>query len=198
MGAKRRRVQPAPAWRDPTLTLSEPNEHAGYEVIAAYVADRKKTEFESRKRIEDRGAAIVATSSGLLALIFLLTVVVTGKENDAGKFTSQCATLVVLCALAAFIVAAALGIFVQNSAWRYEAATNATLREAVKQNAIWNGPHRDAARVCADLDIDSIASLRRGTQTKAIIATVGLVVQGLALMLIVVALGIEFAARGSL
>ncbi|MFV8165287.1 hypothetical protein ACNQVK_24880 [Mycobacterium sp. 134] len=174
----------------------DPKAHAGYEAISAYIADRKKTEFESRKRVEDRGSAIVTTSSGLLTLIFILTVVITGKGNDAEKFTNASASVALVASLGAFVIAAALGIFVQNSAWRYSAATNETLRHLVRQNPVWNGDYRTAARICADLDIESIESLRQGTQIKAVIATIALTIQGLAVTLIVIALAIELVARG--
>ena len=172
------------------------DEHEAYKTLAAHIAERKKTEFESRKNIESRGAAIVTTSSALLALIFTLTVLISGNAGDQAKFTSHAAIVVLYCALGAFVMAAALGIYVQNSAWRYDAADDDTLKNFIGKNAAWNGSERDAARICASLDIDSIVSLRKGTQIKGIVGTVALALQGIAVALTVAALTSEFYTRG--
>lgn len=50
----------------------------GYETLCTYIAERKMTEFEARKRIEDRGSTIVASSGALVSFIFGLTFLVSG------------------------------------------------------------------------------------------------------------------------
>lgn len=168
----------------------------GYKTRAAYITERKKTEFESRKRVEDRGGTITTSSSALVTFVFGVTVFLTGKEKDATKFISEGAATTLLYALGAFVVAALIGIFVQNAPLRYKAADGPTLQSFVEDNALWNGTEPDAASDCAWLDLDSIASLQRGTRFKARAATVALVVQGVAILLLVVSLGLDLNARG--
>lgn len=167
----------------------------GYETLCAYIAERKKTEFEARKRTEDRGSTIVASSGALVAFIFGLTVLVGGTDQGP-KVTSPVAVLVLLVAMALFVIAVALGIFVQNSTWRSTAATTETLRNFVRRNDAWGMTKGQAARICADTDIDVIESLGRATGVKARIATIALCFQGLAGILTIIAVVTEFASRG--
>lgn len=171
------------------------DEHGGYRVLAAYISDRKKTEFESRKRVEDRGGTIITSSSALVTFIFGIVVFLTGKDLT---FTSGAAAVVLLSALAAFVVAACLGIFVQNAPRSHQAVDKETLELFVEQNAKWNGSERNAASDCAWLDIDSIFSLQEGTRLKAKVVVAALLFQALAFVLIAVALGIELCTRGIL
>ena len=168
----------------------------GYKTRAAYITERKKTEFESRKRVEDRGGTITTSSSALVTFVFGITVFLTGKEKDATKFVSEGAATTLLVALGAFVFAALIGIFVQNAPLKYMAADMPTLKSFVEKNKYWNGTEPDAASDCVWLDLDSIESLQKGTRVKAIAATAALVVQGIAIVLLIVALGLDFDARG--
>lgn len=161
---------------------------SGYKVRATYIAERKKAEFEARKRVEDRGGTITAASSALVTFVFGITVFLTGK--DFTKLVSGSAAIILLFALLAFTVSAALGIFVQNAPLKYKAADQPTLESFLQQNALWNSSERDAANDCAWLDIDSIFSLQETTKLKARIATVALSVQALAILLLVVSLAV--------
>ena len=167
----------------------------GYETLCAYIAERKKTEFEARKRIEHRGSTIVASSGALVAFIFGLTVLVSGTDQGA-KVTSPVAVIALMVAMALFVVAVVLGIFVQNSTWRSTSATTETLRSFVSRPDAWRMTKSDAARVCADTDIDVIESLGRATGVKARIATIALCLQGLAGLLTTIAVITEFSSRG--
>ncbi|KAA0024288.1 hypothetical protein [Antrihabitans cavernicola] len=167
------------------------------EIYAQYITARKSAELDSRKRVEERGAAIVTTSSSLLTLIFVITVLITGKEKDAAKFVSQAAVVVLFVALGAFVISAVIGIYVQNAAWRYQEVSDRTLRSIVAHNAIWNGSADEAIRICADREVVAIESLRRGTQKKAWISLIALGIQGLAILLLAISLFLEFKCRGS-
>lgn len=170
----------------------------GYKVVAAHLAERRKTEFDARKRVEDRGGAIITSSSALVTFIFTITVVLTGKDKDASKFVSEGAGDLLLWALIVFVAAAVIGIFVQNFPLRYEAATAETLQQLVEDNSVWNGSSDWAAQLGAWLDLDAIESLRRGTTIKSYAATFALLLQGIAGMLLILALRADLQVRGLL
>lgn len=166
------------------------------EVFAEYIAARKVDELDRRKRVEDRGAAIVTTSSSLLTLVFLLTVFVTGSDKDAAKLVSRTAGSFLLVALACFVIAVVIGIAVQHTMWKSKRVALSTLQNMFDGTSDWHGDADEALRVCAFLDYEVLKSISEGTALKAKLILIALGFQGVAVLLLLCSLGIEFHARG--
>lgn len=168
---------------------------SGHRIFSSYITERKKLEFEARKRVEDRGGVLITTSTSVAALIFTLSAFLTGKDKDAAVFSDAAAALFLVGSLGAFVVAAVIGIYVQSKPLKYNAADEETLLSFPEKQDRWAGSESWAARLCAWIDIDGIISLQSGTRLKAIWLTVGLYVQSLALGLLVISLALELISR---
>src|SRR6476659_5906451 len=78
---------------------------AGGRVYEQMMAAVMAAEYDRRKAVEGRGAAILTTSTTMLTLIFGLTVLVIGKDQP---FKNHLALWFVTSALAAFVLSAVI------------------------------------------------------------------------------------------
>lgn len=180
------------------MTDDNANDPTGYKTLATHISDRKKIEFEARKRVEDRGGVIITSSTAIVTLIFTLTAILTGVKDDAAMLRSDFAAGFLIASLVVFVIATGIGIYVQNAPLQYLAADKDTLLSFPETQDRWSGSDMEAARLCAWIDIDGVFSLQEGTRVKANWLTIGLVAQAIAVFLLVVALYGELNARGIL
>jgi hypothetical protein len=154
------------------------------QMVGAVVA----AEFDRKKTLEGRGTTILTTSGSLLALIFGLTVVVSGKDP---KFGNHCAILLLMASLLAFVVSAVIGIFIAINGSKYTLAGRRLL-ESLTGNETWEDQSEDEARrMWVKRQVNTSLSLRRGNNRKAKAVTWSLAAQVLAVTLLSVSLGVE-------
>ncbi|MGB9248453.1 MAG: hypothetical protein WCC28_01530 [Mycobacterium sp.] len=80
------------------------------------VSDLLAAEFDRRKTLEGRGAALMTASVCLVTLIFALTVILTGKDH---VFANRYAVYFLLAALVSFVISAVIAIMVQTRGFNY-------------------------------------------------------------------------------
>jgi hypothetical protein len=160
-------------------------------VYTDHVDDLLAAEYERRKVLEARGDSIIKTSSGVIALIFALTVFISGKDY---KFTNHWGSVWILVAsLAIFLLSAAIAIYVQNWGLKYTMTGRATLDEMTQ--GLWDLDTDDAQRMCLQRNINTTLSLRDGNAKKASAAQYSVIFQGLAILLLSLALVFELTGR---
>lgn len=160
------------------------------ETYVTFIKDILDHEYEQRRTIEARGAAIVTTSASLLTIIFGISVLFTGKDY---RFASHNAVALLIISLIAFVLGAVLGIWVQN----FQVADRRISRDSLTAmlDEHWTDDEVDARNICAYTNVHVIGSLRSGTALKSRVATIGLFMQVSAVLLLLGALGVELAAR---
>jgi hypothetical protein len=154
------------------------------ETFAQFIESELKYEHERRTTVDARALTVATSSSAFLALIFALTVFITGKDY---KFSDSGARGVV-ASLASFIVAAVLGL-IANSAREYRVADVPTLTAMTTDH--WTDTEVAARNACASLSVTTIASLRAGSNQKTGLILVAFVFQMAAIVGLVVTLGYE-------
>jgi hypothetical protein len=145
-------------------------------------------EFDRKKTLEGRGATIITTSTSLLALIFGLTVIVTGKEH---LFHSHCAVKLLIASLAAFVLSAVIAIFIATYGTAYRLTGPETLEHLTDHKNWEDRTEDDARRMWVNRQVNTINTLRRGNDRKAKAVTWSLAVQVLAIALLSAAAAIE-------
>ena len=126
------------------------------ETYAKFIDSELKTEYERRTALNVRAVGIASSSSAFLALVFGLSIIVTGKDY---KFSEWGARGLVV-SLALFVAASVLGLFA-NASLGYQVVSQETLTSMVGKDH-WIDPEVDARNVCADLNARTIGSLRLG------------------------------------
>jgi hypothetical protein len=158
------------------------------------VKDLLDAEYDRRKRMEDRGAAIVTSSATLLTLIVGLAALVTGQGFVV---TSGLAVAALFGAMIAFVVSAAFGIAVRTYGLPYTTVDRDNLNQ-VTSHAFWTMPADEALREDVAQQAGTIRSLRAATERKDKWVNASLVSQVAAIALLIAAIGFELLARMSL
>lgn len=148
-------------------------------------------EESRRKVIEGRSGTVLTTSTTMLALVFGLTVIVTGKDY---VFKSHCSVVLVSLALAAFVASASLAIVVQAYGFTYTVISAKTLSN-LTDDVNWGRTADDARRMWIRRQVSTIQSLRKGNNIKARLAIWSLGFELLAVALLAVAVGVELYTR---
>lgn len=149
-------------------------------------------EFERRKILEARGTTMMTSSASLIALIFGLTVLVTGKDP---VLTSRWAGYVLLESLVLFVLAAVIGIVVQTYLHKYDVVECEFLETLAGTDAEWSRSADHAIRTSVSQKVRTLCSLRRGNGAKAIWVIAGLTIQLAAIASLTVSLGLELYSR---
>jgi hypothetical protein len=129
--------------------------------FAAFIERELEVERERRRSLDARGAAVVTTSGSLTTLLAAVGAFVGGRPGfhllpgSVGPLTLT---------LLAFASAAVCGIVVTGLPW-YEVAAPDQLRTMLAEK--WRTDEVDARNYTAELDVDTIESLRKGNKTKA-------------------------------
>jgi hypothetical protein len=127
----------------------------------------------------------------MLTLIFGLTVIITGKDYT---FRNHCAVWFLTLALAAFVVAAVIAIFIQTYGFKYTVTSTATL-DGLVQDANWHRTEDDARRMWVSRQVQTIKSLRHGNNRKAALVIWSLGFEVLAIALLALSVGFELHTR---
>ncbi|MGV0041665.1 hypothetical protein [Mycobacterium colombiense] len=156
------------------------------------VAGLLAAEFERRKTLEARGATLLTSCASLLALIFGLTVLVTGKD---AVFANHLAVLVLCAALVLFVLAATIAMMVQTHLHKYDVVSCDYLETLAKSDQQWSQSADHAVRADVSQKVRTLCSLRGGNNTKARWVVVGLRVQITAIAFLAASLGLELYSR---
>jgi len=160
-------------------------------IYAEHVSDLLAAEYDRRKVLEARGDSIIKTSSGLIALIFALTILISGKDYT---FTNHWGSVWVLVAsLAAFVASATIAIYVQNWGLKYTITGKSTLNKMTQE--FWQLDVDDAKRMCLQRNINTTLSLRDGNDRKVVAAQYSVLLQVAAVVLL--SLSLIFELTGS-
>jgi len=143
-------------------------------------------EFDRKKALEARGGYIVSSSGALFTLIIGLAVVVAGSG-----FTIHHPAAVgfAIASTVTFVGAAIVGLAVQGMNSKYDLTSDETLTSMVTER--WGESAEAALFVTARRNVETIGSLRKSNDSKAIIARWGLGLQIAAIAL----LGMSFVAE---
>ncbi|WNG95000.1 hypothetical protein [Mycobacterium sp. ITM-2016-00318] len=150
------------------------------------------TEYDRRKTLEARGGTVLTSCAAVLALIFGLTVLVTGKDP---VFEDQLAVLVLFGALLFFVLSASIAIVVQTHLHKYDVVSCEYLKTLAESDEEWLQTADHAVRTEVSQKVRTLCSLRGGNNTKAKLVVAGLVVQMIAIALLAASLGLELYGR---
>ncbi len=176
--------------RKPSGGIVLPGSAAG-KVYETLVGSLLTAEQDRRKSVEGRGATILTTSTTMLTLIFGLTIILTGKDY---VFRNHNAVCFLTLALAAFVVSAAVAIFVQTYGFKYAVTSTKTL-ESLVEEVNWDRTEDDARRMWVNRQVQTIKSLRQGNNRKAGLAMWSLGFEVLAIALLALSVGLELHTR---
>ncbi|WP_326943679.1 hypothetical protein OG439_27370 [Amycolatopsis sp. NBC_01307] len=154
---------------------------------AAFIEAELKAERERRVVYDGRAQAIVTTSAGLVTL--LSTVAALARKSSSFVLPTL-ALWPLLAALVALVCAAAFGILA-NWNFRYGAPASATLDRMIRDH--WKDHEVDARNAVAAAQVLSLRTLRLANSRKASLATVGLIAQLLAVLLLGLAVALTVA-----
>lgn len=148
-------------------------------------------ELDRRKAIEGRGATLITASASIITLIFGLSVLVTGKDVI---FENRCAVWTLIPALTAFVVSAAIALFVQTHGANYEVVSRGSVR-SLTTASFWTMPADTATRADVSQQVRTICGLRDVNDTKALFAMWSLGFQLVAIALLSASVGFDIYGR---
>lgn len=151
-------------------------------------------EFERRKSLEGRAAALVTSSGAVLALIFGLCVLVTGKDL---VYSSSLGILFLIASMIAFLTSAVLAIVVQVQGFEYKVMSDDALKSLARDNTEWARRADDATRAWVSKQVSTICSMRAGNTRKQKQVERSLWVQVSAIGLLAASVGAELLGRYS-
>lgn len=160
------------------------------EIYLAHITDLVKSEFERRQRLENRGQAVMTTSSGLLTLFVAIA---TFMAHEGYHFANCAAVFIICISFGVFVIAAALGIAAVNAFTTYIATSDATVDDMVGDH--WDGDVDEARWICAKRQIETIKSLRVQNRRKGRLALAGPITQLGAITLLAIAVLIEVLTK---
>lgn len=165
-----------------------PDVHPAGKVYEQLVGAVTTAEFDRKKTLEGRGATIVTTSTSLLTLIFALTVIVTGKEH---LFRNDWAVKLLMASLVVFVLSAVIAIFVATYGTAYSLISIDTLEHLTDHENWQDRTEDDARRMWVSRQVNTIKTLRRGSDRKAKAVMWSLAAQVLAISLLSASVAIE-------
>ncbi len=149
-------------------------------------------ELDRRKALEGRAAALMTSSGAVLALIFGLSVLLTGKDM---VYESLVATLLLIAAMIAFLTSAVIAIVVQVHGFEYKVMSDDALRSLARDHAEWARRADDATRAWVSKQVSTICTMRTGNSTKQKQVECSLWVQVAAIGLLASSVGVELLSR---
>jgi hypothetical protein len=168
-----------------------PDDSTAGDAYVEHVSKLLDAEYERRKVLEARGDSIIKTSAAVIALIFALTVLISGKDY---KFTNHWFSIWFLtAALVFFVASAAIAIYVQNWGMKYKMTARETL-EAMTQS-LWDMDPANAKRMCLQRLINTTLSMRDGNAKKAAAAQCSVILQVAAILLLSLSLVFELTGK---
>jgi len=168
-----------------------PGDSTPGEIYNDHVRELLDAEYDRRRVLEARGDSIIKTSSGIIALVFALSIFISGKDY---KFTNHWNSIwLLVAALVAFIISASIAIYVQNWAVSYMTTGEQTLDKMTQE--FWDLPSDDAQRMCLQREINTTLSLRGGNDKKVAAAQYSVIFQVIAIMFLSISLVCELVGH---
>lgn len=130
------------------------------DAYSTFIDDELQREYDRKTAIEARGLAIATQSSAFLTLVLAVTALITGKDYD----WSRQGVRGLLVAVAPLALAVLLGFFA-NASRAYKVANLETLQRMIGDH--WVDHEVDARNSAASQKVETINSLRVGTNRKA-------------------------------
>lgn len=142
---------------------------------ATFIENELKHEYDRRDAVNSRAAGAITAATGLVTIVLAVLAVLKGKD-----FTLTGGPLTALAvALIALLVAAVLAILAGINP-SHEVTTVDTMRKMLRDH--WGDSEVDARNLVAGSNIQTIDSLRKGTNVKFRYLTGGAVVQVVAVL----------------
>jgi hypothetical protein len=137
---------------------------------ATFISEQLEAEISRRSALDARGTGVVTVSGTLVTL----TLAVGGFALSKSHKISTVGKVGVIGALALFVLASIAGI-AASFLHEYQVADQSTLEAMLGSH--WRDSEIDARNVCAHLDAQTVQSLRKGNNSKALQLTVALSLQ---------------------
>ena len=157
------------------------------ETYAKFIEAELKAEDERKATLNSRALGIATTSSAFLALVFTLTVLVTGKDFKVSASGSRW----ILFALVLFAVASLLGLLA-SSLRAFVVIAPESLEALVGDH--WTDEEVDARNQIAYLNVQTISTIRTGNNWKATLIGWGIGFQLSAILVLIGTLAWELRA----
>ena len=132
-------------------------------MYAAFIQNELEQERVRRVGVDARAASVITTSGALVTLAFALTAVFTKGQ---GYEPSRLVTIFLAGALSAFVIAAAIALV--SSRFRKYNVVHPDQLNTWREDRFWLGDQDDARWLLADANTKTLASLRKGSDSKAI------------------------------
>ncbi|OYN75491.1 hypothetical protein [Mycolicibacterium sphagni] len=158
-------------------------------VFESLVGTLLASEEDRRKRVDGRAAAVLATSSTILTIIFGLTVFVSGKDYIFKNFY---AIWFLILAIVAFVASALVAIVIQAYGFPYLTLNNETL-ESLGDH--WSDTEDSARQMWVKSQAVTIISLRSSNDKKSDLATFSLGFELAAIALLALSVAFELHTK---
>ena len=159
-------------------------------VYLDHITSLKDDEIDRRSVLEGRGGAIAASSSGLLALVLAVTIFISGADL---VFRNSVAIILLIVSGILFIVAAIAGAIVQGFSFKHSVTSLDTVGKMIDEH--WSDLEAAARKQCARRLKDTISTLRSGNDSKALVASIAIGVQIVAVAFLSTSLAVEIATH---
>ncbi len=126
---------------------------------AAFVRDELDREYSRRDVVNARSATAITSVTGLVTLVVAAAAVVRGQGHLLQGFAALWLVVSVIALLAAGVLAVLAGL-----SWKFEVTSQATLSAMIGEK--WGDREVTARSVVAQCNARTLASLRKGTNTK--------------------------------
>lgn len=128
---------------------------------AGFVQEQLEQERKRREDLDARGLTVLTTTSGLVALLFAISVLVTGKDYKVAKHLS---VGLVVGALVTLVIAAILGILANRL--RGYAVPKIESLEDLLTGPHWEDSEATARSITSQAKLGMISSLRTTNNSK--------------------------------
>lgn len=149
-------------------------------------------EYDRRKSLESRAAALLGSSGTMLAVIFGLTVLITGKD---AVYRNAFAIAALIAAMVFFIASGIVALVVQAYGYEYKVMSAAALTSLARDDSEWARRADDATRHWVAKQASTVCTMRRGNSKKARQIEVSLGLQVVAIVLLSISAGVELVGR---
>ena len=126
---------------------------------ATFIENELKHEYDRRDAVNSRAAGAITAATGLVTIVLAVLAVLKGKDFTltGGPLTAIAVALFALLAAAVLAILAGIN-------WNYNVTTVDTMRQMLRDH--WGDCDIDARNIAAHCNVETISSLRKGTNIK--------------------------------
>lgn len=159
-------------------------------VYAAFIEAELPAERDRRKAHEERGAALVTTSTAFAGLIVVVAALILGAgyKLNGGTLTGA----LVICVLVLFVTAGIFGLLA-NRLMSYDVVTDETFKQMLNER--WPDTEISARNETSQFRVATVTSLRKTNDTRASWIERGQWAQLVAVVVLLIATLIEVGQR---